>query len=117
MNQIGKWESSSCAVDTETLVQDAVRNVFIGRMLLFGFKIQLNHGPQAHNGSSSCHSTLEFVVNNSISSKKDSRDFSQSANVYQSSSGDTQFFERDRMVAFQTIDPNPDKHIALFWPF
>ena len=91
-------------VEVDTLMQDAIRDVFIGRMLLFGFKVQ------PMSACCNSHSTLEFVVRNTTSNKTPDSDFLLQSNFnFQPHPGGVYFLENKTLIAFQTIDPNSNQ--------
>ena len=111
MHYIRKDTSRHHPVEVDTLLQDAIRDIFIGRMLLFGFKVLPNHERQMFQEESCCNSqsTLEFVLKNTASSKTSNSDFLQSTFSLQTHSGGAHFLENKTLIAFQTIDPNSNQ--------
>ena len=111
MHYIRKDTNKHLPVEVDALLQDAIRDIFIGRMLLFGFKVLPNNEWQILQDEVCCnsHSTLEFVLRNTTSSKAPNNDFLRSTFSLQTQSGGTQFLENKTLIAFQTIDPNSNK--------
>ena len=111
MHYIRKDTSRHHPVEVDTLLQDAIRDIFIGKMLLFGFKILPNHERQILQEEACCnsHSTLEFVLRNTTSSKTPNSDFLQSTFNLQTHPGGAHFLENKTLIAFQTIDPNSNQ--------
>ena len=110
LNYIRKDTSIYLPVEVDTLLQDAIRDVFIGRMLLFGFKVQPNRERQIHQTEACCnsHSTLEFVIRNTTSNKT-LGSLLQSTFNFQPHIRGVHFLENKTLIAFQTIDPNSDQ--------
>ena len=92
-------------------LQEAVQKTFIGKMLLFGFKLQANYRLQTSNvpqeDKSSCSSTLGFAVQNSVSVSINAGDVLQSTWGLQSQTTSSEYAKLPTLIAFQTIDPNP----------
>ena len=88
-------------VNVGSVLHDAVCSVFLGRMLLFGFKVLPTSGSQRNIPTDGERCSLKYVVSKSETNEDASREHSE---VWIHST-----HQLPSLISYQTINPHPDQ--------